>query len=119
MANPTGQVLMEFVSFQDDGDAYYWPTDTTKTADTIYTGELMGMLFSNGYCNHFDDSAVMVFLGNKIGDTSRFATDTPQAGFKQFIRNSRFVTMPVIGGSGTPAIPGNIGDPAYAANSGQ
>jgi len=119
MANPTGQVPMGFGSYGNDGTQRYWPLNPNFTAANYYTGEMMGMDPALGYASHFDDTQVWVYLGNKIGDTHRLQSDTPPADFKEKVEWTRFVDMPLTAGAGTPAIPTNIGDPVYAANSGQ
>lgn len=114
MANPTAQVPLDVTFF--DRDQRYWPVDPTKTSDTFYTNELMGMRWDTGYAFHFDDSTPMVFLGQKTGDTHRLQSDTPAADFKELIGDPRYIDIPVT--SGTPTLPGSFGSPAYATDSG-
>ena len=82
-------------------------------------GELIGFNPSTGYAGHMDDSQAWVYLGNKIGDTHRLQSDTPSFDFKELVRWTRFVDMPVTAGHPTtPTLPTNFGDPAYVTDSG-
>lgn len=117
MANPTVQVPTESTRFDDD--KVYWPLDTTNTSDVLYNGEMMGMKFSTGYANHFDDSTPMAFLGTKEGIIKRLQSDTPLTDFKELIRKPKFIAMPLTAAqANTATIPGSIGQPAFAADSG-
>lgn len=116
MANPTAQVPMSFGGYESASDEHYWPLDPSLTSDTYYTGELMGFKPASGYAGHLDDTGVFLYLGNKVSDTHRLQSDTPAYDFKEKIRWTRFVDMPV--NTGTPALPTNFGDPAYANDSG-
>jgi hypothetical protein len=117
MSNPISQVAMTFSNWTES-QMRYWPINPSLTSDVYYTGEALGMLASSGYCYHFDDSAPMVYLGNKSGDTHRLTSDTPAYDYKEMPRWERFVEFPVTSATSALSIPLNVGDPAFMADSG-
>ena len=116
MSNATAQVPMSFGSYDRDSDTRYWPLDSTDTSHTYYTGEMMGWKPATGYATDLDDSGVFIYLGNKTGDTHRLQSDTPTQDFKELVRWTRFIDMPI--NTGTPSLLTNFGDPAYATDDG-
>ena len=116
MSNATAQVPMGFGSYDADNTWHYWPLDSSNTSDTWYTGAMAGLNMATGYAGHLDDSQSWIYLGNKIGDTHRLQSDTPAYDFKEMLRWTRFIDMPI--NTGTPALPTNFGDPAYATDDG-
>lgn len=117
MANPTAQVPVSSTAFEEE--KVYWPANPALTADTTFTGEMMGMRADTGFAEHFDDAAPKIFLGTKEQIVSRFQSDTPATDFKYLIRRPKLFEVPLnTAVTATATIPGSIGLPAYASDSG-
>jgi hypothetical protein len=112
MANPTAQVQSVVVPFSDE--AKKWAV--ASTADTYYTGEMIGARRDTGVAFHFDDTTPMRFLGLMRGPRKLIQSDTPASSlFIEYMR-PRFFSMPLL--SGTASRLTDLGKPCYAADSG-